>query len=204
MKSLLRVLAASLFAVLGAGHAMATCPVATGINAPFTTATNMSTEVSNNVEITGGCIDNTTIGVVTPVQGNFTSVGASTVNATAVNATVVTGATAKLGIVNLTKTAAYNVLAGDSGTHFDNIGATGSVVLTLPAAAAGLRYCGTVYAAFTLEFLAGAGDKIADGVTEGAAAGNIQSASAFDSVCFEAHGAGQWVVTSQTGTWTVN
>lgn len=204
MKPFLRILAASLFAVLGAGHAWAICPVASGVYAPFTTATNMSTEVSNYIEVTGGCIDNTVIGAVTPAQASFTTVTGQTVNATAVNSTVFTAATAKTGVVTLTKTAAYNVLVADSGTHFDNIGATGTVVLTLPTAAAGLQFCGAVYAAFTLEFLAGAGDKIADGVTEGAAAGNIQSASVYDSVCFEAHGAGQWVVTSQTGTWTVN
>lgn len=204
MKTLLHLLAASLFVALGAAPALAICPVASGINSPFTTATNMSTEVSNYVEITGGCIDNTVIGAVTPAQANFSTVGASTVNATSVNATVIATATAKAGIVNLTKTAAYTVLVADSGTHFDNIGASGSVVLTLPTAAAGLQYCMAVYASFTLEALAQTGDKIASGTTEGASGGNIQSASPYNSVCFEAHGANQWVVTSITGTWTVN
>jgi hypothetical protein len=36
-----------------------------------------------------------------------------------------------------TKTAAYSVLAADSGTHFDNTGAVGSVTFTLPTAALG-------------------------------------------------------------------
>lgn len=204
MKALMRTLAASLFAVLGAGHAWAVCPVASGVNAPFTTATNLSTEVSNYIEVTGGCIDNTVIGAVTPAQASFTTATAQTVNATSVNTTLLSTATAKTGVVTLSETTAYTVLVGDSGTHFDNIGATGSVVLTLPTAAAGLRYCGAVYAAQTLEFLAGASDKIASGTTEGAAGGNIQASLPYASVCFEAHAAGQWVVTSQTGTWTVN
>ncbi len=37
----------------------------------------------------------------------------------------------------LTKTAAYSVLPADSGTHFDNTGAVGSVTFTLPTAALG-------------------------------------------------------------------
>lgn len=204
MKALWRLLAASLFVALGAAPALAVCPVLSGINAPFSTATNLSTEISNNVEITGGCIDNTVIGAVTPTLGTFSTVTATTVNVSGIGATTLTATQGKMGITPVTKTSAYTVAAGDSGTHFDNIGATGSVVLTLPTAAAGLNYCMAVYASFTLEALAQTGDKIASGTTEGASGGNIQSASPYDSVCFEAHGTNQWVVTSQTGTWTVN
>jgi len=35
--------------------------------------------------------------------------------------------------VHATKTADYQILEGDCGTTFDNIGATGAVILTLPA-----------------------------------------------------------------------
>lgn len=40
----------------------------------------------------------------------------------------------------VTKTAAYTIVAGDNGTRFDNTGATASATLTLPAIAAGYEF----------------------------------------------------------------
>src|SRR5205823_1441255 len=52
------------------------------------------------------------------------------------------------------KTANYTIVAGDSGSYFDNSGSTGEVDFTLPAYAAGLQYCFTVTAAQILKVIA--------------------------------------------------
>src|SRR5437899_1338175 len=52
------------------------------------------------------------------------------------------------------KTAGYTLLTTDSGSTFTNAGAAGAVALTLPAAAAGLRYRAQVSAAQTFGFTA--------------------------------------------------
>lgn len=105
----------------------------------------------------------------------------------------------------VTKTANYTVLTGDAGTDFDNVGAAGVVVLTLPTAGAGVGpFCATVDAAQTLEFLAPAGAKIfsaASPPVNGAAAGNVQSNSPGSRVCLISHKALQWYPMSVTGSW---
>ena len=106
-------------------------------------------------------------------------------------------------LVTVTKTAAYNITTGDNGTHFDNIGATGAVPLTLPAAAAGLHYSGAVYASHSLSFVAQSGEYIALGVTNSASGGNVALDTPFAFISIEAHGTGQWVVSSATGSWVV-
>jgi hypothetical protein len=103
-----------------------------------------------------------------------------------------------------TKTANYSVVAGDTGKHFDNIGAAGEVDFTLPAAAAGLNYCFLVDAAQIVKVIAASGEKIAIGASNSAATGNITASAAFAMACVEGHKAAQWVARSSTGTWTVN
>lgn len=114
---------------------------------------------------------------------------------TAINGLITTAAT---------KTANYSVVAGDTGKHFDNIGAAGEVDFTLPAAASGLQYCFLVDAAQTVKVIAASGEKIAIGASNSAATGNITATAAFAMTCLEAHKAAQWVARSSTGTWTVN
>ena len=117
------------------------------------------------------------------------------------------GSTGKVQIQQLatvSKTSAYPVVVADSGTHFDNIGAVGSVTFTLPAAATGLNYCFLVSAAQTVVVTVQTGEKIAVGLTNSAASGNITATAAFSQACLEAHAASQWVARSTTGTWTVN
>jgi hypothetical protein len=106
-----------------------------------------------------------------------------------------------------TKTANYSVTPQDSGTHFDNIGATGTVIFTLPSAVRNNNFCFTVDAAFTLRIAAhDAADKIAIGGTNSLAGGNIQASAPFAGICIKSHRAGQWVTTStpDKAQWTVN
>ena len=105
--------------------------------------------------------------------------------------------------VMASKIANYAVLASDNGTHFDNIGASGTVIFTLPAAARGLNFEFLVSAAFTIEILCAGTDKIAIGGTNSAGGGNAQSAAPFNTLAIESHAAGQWVSRSATGSWTV-
>ena len=102
-----------------------------------------------------------------------------------------------------TKTSSYPLVATDSGQHFDNVGAVGAVTFTLPAAVRGLNFWFTVFAAQNLIVLCGAGDQVAVGNLNSAAAGNIQSNVPFSSIFVMALDATQWVVKSQTGSWTV-
>jgi hypothetical protein len=109
------------------------------------------------------------------------------------------------GVKTLTETANYSVVTGDSGKSFDNIGASGTVIFSLPAAAAGLRYTFTNYAGQTLEVLAAGGDQIAVGGSN-SSSHNISSSVAYASITLEAHGTGQWITTATPDKtqWTVN
>ena len=113
-----------------------------------------------------------------------------------------------VGGLYATKIANYAVLVSDSQTTFDNGGASGTVIFTLPTAASGLKYCFVVAASQTLEVLAQSTDKIAFGTTNtSAAGGNISASATFSSICIVApHGiANQWVATSApAGTWTAS
>jgi len=107
--------------------------------------------------------------------------------------------------LEVTKTSNYSVLTGDSNTYFDNTGAAGEVDFTLPAYAAGLRYCFTVTAAQTLKVIAPASTKIAIGTTNSAAAGNITAGAVYSTACiFATSVSNQWAADRTTGTWTVN
>ena len=58
------------------------------------------------------------------------------------------------------KTAAYQVTTADNQSEFTNLGAAGSVVLTLPPIANGLMYAARCYAAQTLRFTSNEGNNI--------------------------------------------
>jgi hypothetical protein len=108
---------------------------------------------------------------------------------------------AGLNILHLTGN--YGILDSQSGYHFDNLGASGTVIATLPPADAGLYYCFAVMAAQTFELLARGGNRIADGGNLSADGGNIQSNTPYSSVCMEAHDTTTWIVSSIRGTWTL-
>jgi hypothetical protein len=76
-------------------------------------------------------------------------------------------------ITTLTKTSNYGILSADNGTRFNNIGAGGTVILTLPTAAANLQFAAGVFAAQYLELLASGSDIIQYGGVDSAAGGYI-------------------------------
>lgn len=115
----------------------------------------------------------------------------------------VDAAVALAGVRMQSKTANYNVTADDSGVHFDNIGASGEVDFTLPAAAVGLYFAFLVDAAQTVKVIAQSGEKIALADVNSATAGNVQCATPFSMIAIECHKTGQWVVSAATGSWTV-
>ena len=101
------------------------------------------------------------------------------------------------------KTANYSILSGEFGTQFDNVGASGAVVFTLPAAYVGAKFGFCCAVAQLLTVLAPASTSIAIGATNSAAAGNVASSTPFSYVEIEKITATQWVAKSSTGTWTV-
>jgi hypothetical protein len=114
-------------------------------------------------------------------------------------------ATVKYKAATANKTTSYTVLTTDSATTFDNTGAAGQVVYTLPAAAAGLTFSFTNTAAgagFTKAMATGT-DKIAQLGVLGGAAGFVVSTAIWTTITLTCSAAGTWVVTGVTGTWTL-
>lgn len=102
-------------------------------------------------------------------------------------------------LITATKTTNYLVTTADNFKHFNNIGATGEVDFTLPAAAANLTYTFVVYAAQVLKVIADGSDLVKGGDTF--SAGNISSNQPYSSLTLEAHGAGIWITSSTVGNW---
>lgn len=106
---------------------------------------------------------------------------------------------------NSAKTTGYSVLTTDSFATLTNVGAAGSVTFTLPASAVGLTYQFSCDAAQTVVVAANTGDKIRNGASLTASAGNLTSDATVN--CYlrvECTSANLWRVTSIAGTWTVN
>lgn len=104
-------------------------------------------------------------------------------------------------ISTVTKTANYGVLAADSGTYFDNVGAVGAVNFSLPTAADGLNYAFTVDAAQTLTITAAAGAVIRAGVDVTSAAGTWFSNVPGSIMKIYCNKLLQWVAETQLGSW---
>ena len=103
------------------------------------------------------------------------------------------------------KTTAYNVTSALDWTRFDNTGAGGSVIGTLPASpSAGDNWCFLVTAAQTHEILANTGETITMGNVTGASAGNLQFSSIGSSVCLYFATATAAYVYSSNGTWVLS
>ena len=102
-----------------------------------------------------------------------------------------------------TKTTNYSILTTDNQTIFDNAGASGSVIYSLPAASPGLRYTFIVLTARILEVLAGGSDQIAIFAENSATGGNAQSNVPWSSITLIApHGTPHlWVTQSMVGSW---
>jgi hypothetical protein len=103
-------------------------------------------------------------------------------------------------------TADDTLLAAETGSIHTNGGAAGAVILTLPAAAAGLEFDFYVDAAQTLTIDAAAGDTIQVGTGAAGSSGGTLSADAVgESISLVAINDSEWVTkpgTAAVGTWT--
>ena len=104
-----------------------------------------------------------------------------------------------------TKTSAYPVVAGaDDWKRFDNSGAGGSVIFTLPASpSVGDNFCFLVATAQTLEILANTGETITMANVTGASAGNLQTNTVGSSVCIYFESATAAYAWASEGAWSL-
>jgi hypothetical protein len=107
-------------------------------------------------------------------------------------------------LTTTTKTVNYAVLVGDTGTHFNNVGATVDIAFTLPASIPNLNYGFLVSAAHYVRINAQSGEQIAIDVTNGALGGYVRSNFPFSFLLLECHAAGQWIASSMLGTWDMD
>lgn len=106
------------------------------------------------------------------------------------------------GVWTVTKTANYSVLIGDNGKHFNNIGASGTVVFTLPTGVAGMNYTFEVDATQTVTIQAGGSDTIRNGASVTATGGTLSAGTNGSIVHLICTKANTWKVESIVGTWT--
>lgn len=104
-------------------------------------------------------------------------------------------------VKNLTKTSDYTVAALDVGTYFNNIGAGGTVIFTLPTSVAKQHYFFAVHATQTVQISAVGSDTIRYGATVSAAAGNISANAKGCTLHLFCPVAGEWFIDQLTGTW---
>jgi hypothetical protein len=107
------------------------------------------------------------------------------------------------------KTTGYQVASAgaDDWKRFDNTGAGGSVIFTLPTTAnlaAGDNWCFLVTAAQTLEILANTGETITMANVTGASAGNLQANTVGSSACIYMASTTTAYVWASAGSWTLN
>lgn len=107
------------------------------------------------------------------------------------------------GLTPVNKTANYTALTGDTGSLFNNSGAAGAVIISLPAATAGLTYAGYVGAAQTLELLANGTNTINNGIDTSSAGGNVQANTLGNFIWLICNTTGKWSTVSMVGDWTL-
>ncbi len=106
----------------------------------------------------------------------------------------VAGSVDTLTVVSLT--ADYTVLDIDDGTHFNNLGATADIVVTLPTPAAGLYYAFVVLSAYYIRIN---GTIMQGGLTNT----YIRSSTPGHYLALEAHDSSGWIVSSTVGAWSL-
>lgn len=103
--------------------------------------------------------------------------------------------------VYASKTASYSVLASDTFTEFDNIGASGAVTFTLPVPAVGLVFGFAVMAAYNLIVRAPGGSYLYLGTVPSSSGGTLTSSSVGSYVQIKCRSATVWIIQATTGTW---
>jgi len=96
----------------------------------------------------------------------------------------------------------HTLINTESGTLFTNEGATGTVILTLPAAAIGLEYEFYIQANQTFTITAGSGDTIRSGTNVSTAAGTVSNNTVGNMIRIVAINSTEWIARTITGTWT--
>ncbi len=108
----------------------------------------------------------------------------------------------------LTKTADYTLLTADSGSLITNTGATGTVVISLPAATVGLHYRFQNRAAQALRIDPNGSEVIANNTVNSADGGagkyiGTATTAVGASIHLVCLAAGRWDIFSSRGTWTL-
>jgi hypothetical protein len=101
------------------------------------------------------------------------------------------------------KASSVTLTAADSGGVYTNIGATALVVITLPAAAAGLKYTFIVTDSDGIQIKAVSGDYILTNTGASTSGGTATNTSPYSSITLEAVSSDSFVATAMTGTWTL-
>jgi len=121
--------------------------------------------------------------------------------------TIGSGGTFRSRMVPTVQTTDLTLTDAMCGRNYNNSGASGAMVFTLPTAVAGQIYHARVVAAQYVRFTAAGSSTIYLGSTVSAAGGYIRSNVAGSTVTLECQvggSSGVWVATDYTGTWTVD
>lgn len=108
-----------------------------------------------------------------------------------------------LGVPVIAKTSNYSILASDIKTRFTNAGASGTVVLTLPTAVAGMVYAFYVLAAQTLTITAGTGATIRNAASVSSSAGTASASTVGNVIVLTAVSSTSWITESVVGSWSL-
>lgn len=100
------------------------------------------------------------------------------------------------------KSSSDTLTTAQSDSILENTGATAQVVLTLPAASAGLQYTFLVQDTDGIRIRAPSSTYIRVGATSSTAAGYVESATQYSSITIVCLNSTNWVATSSVGTWT--
>lgn|GEM_PF-4074555 len=120
---------------------------------------------------------------------------------------ILSAAGGAFSLTSVTKTSNYAVQVSDAGTIFNTVGASTSVILTLPAVSGnnGLTFCFVTSVAQNLIVQTAGLDRIVVGATLGTAGGTVQSSTVQSTICLTANNAGQWVANNApSGLWTLD
>lgn len=176
------------------GLATSDSPEFTEVNVGHASDTTLARASSGNLTVEGKAIyraDGTDVAVADGGTGSSTAAAAL----------------AALGAQPATRTVEAHtendiLAAAESGSIHTNRGAGATVVLTLPAAAAGLYFTFFVHAAQALDVQAAGSDTIQVAATTGGGGGKTTASATGSAITLVCDAAGTWVAISQQRTWT--